>query len=51
MDSDFWTSRIGATKRQYASQHHHQKKRSGLTSHVLTVMKISISGLHVRILN
>ncbi|KAI5590890.1 hypothetical protein BDE02_04G041000 [Populus trichocarpa] len=24
MDSDFWTSRIGAAKRQYASQHHHQ---------------------------
>ncbi|KAL9392462.1 hypothetical protein Peur_016382 [Populus x canadensis] len=24
MDSDFWTSRIGAAKHQYASQHHHQ---------------------------
>ncbi|KAE9597190.1 putative transcription factor C2H2 family [Lupinus albus] len=23
MDSDFWTSRIAAAKRQYALQHHH----------------------------
>ncbi|KAJ6999875.1 hypothetical protein NC653_010582 [Populus alba x Populus x berolinensis] len=47
MYSDFWTSRIVAPKRQYASQHHHQKKRPGLISHALTV-KISISGLCVR---
>ncbi|KAJ9168805.1 hypothetical protein P3X46_020289 [Hevea brasiliensis] len=24
MDSDFWTSRLAATKRQYTLQHHHQ---------------------------
>lgn len=29
MDSDFWTSRLAAAKRQYTLQHHHQSSHLG----------------------
>lgn len=32
MDSDFWTSRLAAAKRQYMLQHHHQSSNLGFAS-------------------
>ena len=34
MDSDFWTSRLAAAKRQYTLQHHHQSSHLGEYLHI-----------------
>ena len=34
MDSDFWTSRLAAAKRQYTFQHHHQSSHLGSYLHI-----------------